>query len=144
CRINLRRVRIHNWPARPEGSGNQGEREMMCKMVKRGVLGAAIGAGALALLFGAHAPSYVKTAFHSFRQGVKDRVPPEYQIKVARQQLAELEPAISRCLEEVARAEVQVEHQEADLVASHERHERDGKAIVALRQHLDNGDVRLT
>jgi len=117
---------------------------MVCKMVKRGVLGAAVGAGALALLFGTSAPSYVKTAFHSFRQGVKDSVPPEYQIKVAKQQLSEMEPAIARCTEDVARAEVRVERLEGELLASRERFDRDGKALVALRQHLNTGDVRLT
>lgn len=117
---------------------------MMCKMVKRGVLGAAIGAGALALLFGTAAPSHVKTAFHSFRQGVKSSLSPEYQIKVARQQLADLDPAITRCTVDVARAEVRVEALEGELVAARERLDRDGKAILALRQHLDTGDVRLT
>ncbi len=41
---------------------------MMCAMVKKGLLGAALGTGALFLVFGTSAPSYVKTAFHKVRQ----------------------------------------------------------------------------
>ena len=48
---------------------------MVCSMVKKGVLGAALGAGTLFLVFGTSAPSYVKTAFHKVRQNVKDSVP---------------------------------------------------------------------
>ena len=45
---------------------------MVCSMVKKGLIGAALGAGALFLVFGTHAPSYVKTAYHKVnaeRQG---------------------------------------------------------------------------
>ena len=49
---------------------------MVCSMVKKGVLGAVLGAGTLFLVFGTSAPSYVKTAFHKFRQGAKTQFPP--------------------------------------------------------------------
>ena len=49
---------------------------MVCSMVKKGLLGAALGAGALFLVFGTSAPSYVKTAFHKVRQNVKESVDP--------------------------------------------------------------------
>jgi chromosome segregation ATPase len=113
-------------------------------MVKRGVLGAALGAGALALLFGTAAPSYVKTAFHGVRQSVKDNVPIEFQISRARQELAELKPAMHKCLEDVARAEYRVGKLQEEIVAHRDQLDREGKAIVALRKHRDNGDVQLT
>ena len=53
---------------------------MLCKMVKKGVLGAALGAGALALLFGTAAPSYVKTAFHKIRHSARDSVGVQFRI----------------------------------------------------------------
>jgi len=115
---------------------------MMCKMVKRGVLGAAVGAGTLALLFGTAAPSYVKTAYHKVREGAKDSVPPQFKIDIARQQLRDLVPATERSLEQLARAEYQVEKLQADIVASRDRLDRDGKAILALRDRVS--DVQLT
>ena len=57
---------------------------MVCSMVKKGLLGAALGAGTLFLVFGTSAPSYVKTAFHKVRQNVKDSVDPQFEIDRAR------------------------------------------------------------
>jgi hypothetical protein len=37
---------------------------MVCSIMKKGLLGAALSAGALFLVFGTSAPSYVRTAFH--------------------------------------------------------------------------------
>lgn len=110
---------------------------MMYKMVKRGVLGAAVGAGALALLFGTAAPSYVKTAYHNVRQSAKDSVPVDFEISRARQELQALTPAIETCTEEVARAEVRVERLEEEIVAERSVLDREGRKLVALRQHLD-------
>jgi len=117
---------------------------MMCKMVKKGILGAALGAGALALLFGTAAPSYVKTAFHSVRQSAKSNIPVEFQIQRARQQLADLNPSILKCIETVAREEYQVEKLQADVLASRQELDKQGQQLVALRKHRDNGDERLT
>ena len=57
---------------------------MVCKMVKKGVIGAALTAGALYLAFGTHAPSYVRTAFHKVRHTAKDSVPIQFDIERAR------------------------------------------------------------
>jgi len=113
-------------------------------MVKRGVLGAAIGTGVLALLFGTSAPSYVKTAFHKVKQGASDSVPVQFKIDMARQQLRDLEPAILDSIQNVARAEVRVGKLQEDILASRERLARDGRSIVALRDRLGRDDIQLT
>jgi len=117
---------------------------MVCKMVKRGVVGAALGAGALALLFGTAAPSYVKTAFHNVRQSVKDGVPAQFEIDRARQELAALDPAIDKCTEKVARAEYQVDKLNSEIVADREAVALEAKALVAKRAELGHGDVQRT
>ncbi len=61
---------------------------MVCKMVKKGVIGAALTAGALYLAFGTHAPSYVRTAFHKVRHTAKDSVPIQFDIERARDEIA--------------------------------------------------------
>ncbi|MBX6314307.1 MAG: hypothetical protein IRY99_15550 [Isosphaeraceae bacterium] len=117
---------------------------MMCKVVKKGVLGAALGAGALALLFGTAAPSYIKTACHKLRHSAKERVPVPFEIDRARQQLADLKPAIDRCTEEVARAEYRVEKLDREILAARAGIEREKKELIALRQTLDTGTYQLT
>jgi hypothetical protein len=51
---------------------------MVCSMVKKGLLGAALTAGGLFLVFGTSAPSYVRTAFHKMRHNAKDAVPVQF------------------------------------------------------------------
>jgi len=116
---------------------------MVCKMFKRGVVGAALGAGALALLFGSHAGSYVKTAANSLRQSAKDNVPVEFQIQRARHQLKELEPAILKCLETVAREDVRIGKLQEEIVTAQADLSRQAQELVALRNHRD-AQVKLT
>jgi chromosome segregation ATPase len=117
---------------------------MACKLIKKGLLGAALGAGALALLFGTAAPSYVKTAFHRVRDNAKSAVPVQFQIERARQQVADLEPAIHLNRENIASAEVDVERLEREILTSQANLAQEKKEIVALRNCLDTGDLRLT
>jgi chromosome segregation ATPase len=117
---------------------------MVCKMVKRGVVGAVAGAGLLALLFGTAAPSYVKTAFHRVRHTAHDSVPIQFEIERARQQVAALEPELHSNIEAIARAEVEIETLQKEIAATQANLEKEGKEIVALRKYLATGDERLT
>jgi chromosome segregation ATPase len=112
-------------------------------MVKKGILGAALGAGALALLFGTSAPSYIKTAFCKVRQTAKGSVPIQFEIDRARQEVIDLEPAIHQNLENLTRAEVEVEQLEAEIHTMTANLDRESKSIVALRNVLA-GELKLT
>lgn len=116
----------------------------MCKMVKKGVLGTLLVAGTLGLLFGTAAPSYVKTAFHKVRHGAKDAVPVQFEIERARQQVAELEPAIHKNIEEIARAEVEIEHLQNEIAVTQANLNREKDAMLALREDVSDGTLRLT
>jgi hypothetical protein len=116
---------------------------MVCKMVKKGLVGAALGAGVLALLFGVKAPSYVKTAFQKVRHTAQGSVPIQFEIDRARQEVADLEPAIHLNLENLTAAEVDVEHLQSEIVATRENLDRESKGILAMRKLLDTGDARL-
>jgi DNA repair exonuclease SbcCD ATPase subunit len=116
---------------------------MACKFIRKSVMGAALGAGALALLFGTAAPSYVKTAFHRVRHNAKEAVPIQFQIDMARQQVADLDPALREQIETLARAEEDVKELNAELVAIKENNTKEKKTITALRKNLDGGDFRL-
>lgn len=117
---------------------------MMCKMVKKGALSALLVAGTLGLLFGTAAPSYVKTAFHKVRHTAKDSVPIHFEIERARQQVAELEPAIHENIEDIARAEVEVEHLQEEILATQANLSREKSSMLALRDGISDGKLRLT
>jgi phage shock protein A len=117
---------------------------MVCKMMKKGVVGAALGAGILALAFGTSAPSYVKTAFHKARTSVKGSVPVEFEIDRARNEIAALKPAIDEAIEAVVKAEFEVGRLEKEIVATREELNREGQDLQALNDHLKKGDLHLT
>src|SRR5215472_13309159 len=116
---------------------------MVCKMVKKGLLGAALAAGGLYLAFGTSAPSYVRTAFHKVRHSAKDSVPIAFQIDMARDQITALEPAIQENLETLARAEVDVEHLQREIATVEKNLAAEKTAMVTLREGLEKGDLRL-
>ena len=116
---------------------------MMCAMVKKGLVGAALGAGALFLVFGTSAPSYVKTAFHKVRHGVKGAVPPQFEIERARQAIEDLKPMFDQNKETLARAEIEVEHLEKEVATIQANLDRAQKTILSLRDSIKTGDIRL-
>ncbi len=117
---------------------------MACSVVKKVVLGTAIAVGASALIFGTSAPSYFKTAFHKVRHRVKSSVPMQFEIDRARQQVADLEPAIHENIENYARAEADVEHLKQEMVAIRDNLGVEKQTILALRKSLETGDFQLT
>jgi len=116
---------------------------MVCSMVKKGVVAATLGAGALYLAFGTLAPSYVRTAFHRGRDVVKSSVPPQFDIDRARDEIASLEPAIRDNIEMLARSEVDVEILDREIAAVRSNLDAEKKTIVAMRESLETGDFRL-
>jgi len=116
---------------------------MACSMIKKGVLGAALGAGALYAAFGTSAPGYVRTAFHKVRHNVKHSVPVQFEIDHARDQIAQLEPAIRDNIENLARASVDVDHLDREVVAIRTNLGTEKKVLTALRSSLESGDTRL-
>jgi chromosome segregation ATPase len=117
---------------------------MVCSMVKKGLLGAALGAGTLFLVFGTSAPSYIKTAFCKVRQTAKDSIDPRFEIERARNEIASLQPAFDENKETLARAIVEAEHLDREIGVLQANLEKEKKAILALRDKVKNGDVHLT
>jgi len=116
---------------------------MVCSIVKKAVLGAALSAGALYLAFGTSAPSYVRTAFCRVRHNAKDAVPVQFEIDRARREIADLEPAIKDNIEVLARAEVDVEYLNREIANKQASLASEKKAMLALRESLETGDFRL-
>lgn len=116
---------------------------MVCSIVKKGLLGAALGAGTLFLVFGTAAPSYVKTAFHKGRQIAKDAVDPQFDIDRARDMIANLKPMIEQNIEVLARAEYEAENLEREVIAVQANLDGEKKSMLSLRDSLKTGDFRL-
>jgi len=113
-------------------------------MIKKGLLGAALGAGTLFLVFGISAPSYIRTAFHKVRQNAKDAIDPQFEIERARTEIAGLQPAFDQNKETLARAEVAAEHLEREITAIQANLDSTKTTIMAMRDKLKKGDFRLT
>jgi chromosome segregation ATPase len=113
-------------------------------MVKKGVLGAALGAGTLFLVFGTSAPSYVKTAFHKVRQNVKESVDPQFEIDRARQDIENLKPMFDQNKERLARAEVEAENLEGEVSTMQANLSKAKQTILSMQHRLKTGDFRLT
>jgi len=116
---------------------------MICKTMKKGLLGAAVLAGTSFLVFGTAAPSYVRTAFHKARHAAHDAVPVQFEIDRAKDEIAALEPAILANREELARAEVDVEHLGREVESVRTNLNKEKAAMVALRESLTTGELKL-
>lgn len=116
---------------------------MACSIMKKGLLGATLGAGALYMAFGTSAPSYVRTGFHRFRDTVKHEVSPQFEIDRARDEIARLEPSLHTNLENFARAEVDVDHLNREIVAIKNNLGSEKKILTALRSSLESGEFKL-
>jgi chromosome segregation ATPase len=117
---------------------------MVCSIVKKGLLATALGAGTLFLVFGTSAPSYIKTAFCKMRQSAKDAIDPRFEIERAKTEIASLQPAFDQNKETLARAEVEAEHLEREILALQANLDREKATIMALRDKVKSGDFRLT
>jgi len=116
---------------------------MVCSIVKKAVLGTALSAGALYLVFGSSAPRMFWTAVHRVRHDADNAVSVPFKIDQARMEIASLEPAIKDNIEALARAEVDVEYLDREILATRDNLAGEKKALLALRESLESGDFRL-
>jgi len=110
-------------------------------MVKKGVLGAALTAGALYLAFGTSAPSYVRTAFHRFRHTAQDAVPVQFDIDRVREDVASLEQPILENMQTFYRTQVEVENLDREIGNFQANLDGEKRAILALREGVAAGGV---
>ena len=117
---------------------------MACSVIKKGLLGAALAAGALFVAFGTSAPSYVRTAFHKMRGHAHNAVPVQFEIDRAREEVRRLEGPMKDTLETFARTEVEVKWLKEEIATVKTNLDRERKGLAALRDHMAAGDVKLT
>lgn len=116
---------------------------MGCSLIKKAVVGTALGAGALYLAFGTSAPSYVRTAFHKVRDGAKGAVPVQFDIDRARDEIASLEPAIKDGIVQVANARVDIVLLEREIASTRANLQAERTAMESIHKSFSTGDYRL-
>lgn len=111
----------------------------LTKKVVFGVGGVGVVALLGGLLLGTNMIPYLRTAKDEAREAVEDTISPEYQLKTARNMLAnDLEPEISRMKKAVAAARVDLREGESDLKALAERIAEDRSQIMTRTEQLDS------
>jgi len=120
-----------------------GCRLMGSSLIKKAILGTALGTGAVYLVFGASAPSYLKTTFHRVRANAKGAVPVQFEIDRAREEIAGLEPAIKEGIAQYVRAESEIDALGREIATTRANLEREKTAMNALRGGLEAGEYRL-
>ena len=111
--------------------------EMFKKLALVGLIGTA---GTLGLV-GTGAWSYVRTGFNSASDSVRENVPIEWEIKRARQMIADLQPEIARNLHVVAREEVGVKNLAEQIANKEAVLEKSKGEILRLSEDLKSGGV---
>jgi len=75
------------------------------------------------------------------RQG---RLPVEFEIERARNEIAALDPAINEAIESIVKAEFEVDRLQKEIVATREELNVEGRQLQALNDRLKTGDFHLT
>jgi len=110
----------------------------MIKMLKKLVLGALLVGGASMALVGTSTYSYVRTGFSSIRDGIKEQIPIELEIRRARDMITNLKPEITGNLQLIAREEVEVARLEKEVTRKQEQLEKAKRDMLRLKK--DVGD----
>ena len=108
-------------------------------MIRKALLGTAVTLGLGALVFGTGVSSYVRTAACEARDGLRGAVPIEFEIKVARTKLQELDPAVDRAKRVVAEQGIEVDRLRADIDRRTVALEEQARAMALLRGKLGSG-----
>lgn len=116
---------------------------MIFSMIKKGLVGTVLGVGALSLIFGTSAPSYVKTAFFNARSAVKGSVPIQFEIDRLRGELANLKSTMASQIQTVAREERALDGLKTEIATARNDLNRQKEAILALRDAKPTGEIRL-
>jgi len=105
-------------------------------MLKKLVLGALLVGGASMALVGTSTYSYVRTGFSSIRDGIKEQIPIELEIRRARDMITNLKPEITGNLQLIAREEVEVARLEKEVTRKQEQLEKAKRDMLRLKKDV--------
>ncbi|MCA9074176.1 MAG: hypothetical protein KDA93_04020 [Planctomycetaceae bacterium] len=111
-------------------------------MFKKAFIGSLAVVTASTFFFGRDALSYLTTGASSLREAVRSEVPIEFEMERAKQEVAELVPAIHKSLKIVAEQQVSVENLRTNIDQKTAALEEQEEAILALNEDLKSGDTQ--
>jgi hypothetical protein len=117
---------------------------MILKLFKYSVLTLGAGALVLTLLFGGEALSYVRTSGKSVRQSLNDRIPIEFQLRRARDLLADILPEMQANVRVIAQQEVEIDAAKDDIDLSQKSLVEEAGRIRILREAVGSGRSTFT
>ncbi len=88
---------------------------MIGKIVKLAVVGSLVVGVSGYALFGTHIGSYLGTAASSFRDGVAESIPIDFELKRAQSLIREIEPQLHDARRELAQSEVDLQNVQEDV-----------------------------
>jgi uncharacterized coiled-coil protein SlyX len=125
-------------PVKTEPNFGSEELEMLKKMVLVGLVG--LGSATAVVTTGAW--SYIRTGVSTASDTMRDSVPIEWEIKRARQMIADLKPEIAQNMQVVAREEVGVKNLAEQISAKETQLAKSRDDIMRLKGDLESGSVR--
>lgn len=108
-------------------------------MLKKIVLIGLVGAVSAAAIVATGTWSYVRTGVATASESMRDSMPIEWEIKRARQMIADLKPEIAQNLKVVAREEVGVKNLAQQISAKEELLAKSRNEILRLKGDLESG-----
>jgi len=117
---------------------------MIVKTLKYGVILVLLLVVGSWLVLGGDAYGYVKTAWHSWRQDIKESVPVEMELARARDLLEDILPEMQANIRLIAREEVELADLAEDIDRSAEALAVEREKVARLSELLDSEDVYFT
>jgi len=109
-------------------------------MLKKMFLGTLLVGGVSLAVIGTSALSYVRTGLHTIRDGIKDQIPVEMEIRRARDMIRDLKPEINNNLQLIAREEVEVARLDKEVARKVEQLTKAKQGILRLKQDVADRD----
>src|SRR5689334_8100416 len=110
---------------RPHGRNN-----MICKMIKVGVVGTAAALLVGGAVFGTELGSYLRSSSRAVTSAVRDNVPVEFELRRARDMLDDIIPEMHANIRQIAEQEVEIANLKAEI-ADNDKAVAEAKGKVA-------------
>lgn len=115
---------------------------MVRGMVKKGLIGAGLGAALMFGLFGTRAWHYTRYAAERVRETARANVPFDAEVESAREQVGALKPAIEHGIETLAKLGQSISDVQAQIAGLDDQIAHSAKRVQTLKASVDTGDVQ--
>jgi len=108
-------------------------------MIRRTIVGAAVGTVLVGIFVGRDAVSYVRTSYGYLRDSVRNSVPVDFQLDRARQMLKDLAPEVQNNIHLIAKEEVETQRLQSQIAENEQRLGKDKQQMTQLNNAVLGG-----